>query len=430
MKKIYAISLIVFITSQCLKSQSCDTIFSFNTINNWHLGLTFDGNFLYTTSGNTTFIYKYSLSGQLYGTFTNPAQSINKGGDLDFDGKFLWMVSFDDHIVYKMDTLNGNVINQFNLYSLYSSGCAYDSGFIWTTQFTNHTITLIRIDTISGALIDSFPTNFQVLYLKINNGYLYGIGTNSNSTQLYKFEKASGIVVDSISWCAPGGAGFVFINNHIWALGTNQIFEFGRSPICQMETNIRRITSTLAICQGETVTIGSHIYSSTGTFIDTLSAYTGCDSIITTYLTVDSTYNIINTDTIGHGQSVMVGSHVYDSTGTYTDTLKAINNCDSIITTNLTVLTGIGEVGSSSKQWAVRIIPNPLTSSSTIEINKQGAINYEMSIYNLLGVKVREIKITNQKTIISREDLKGGIYFYKIINEKKEMIANGKVVIE
>jgi hypothetical protein len=40
---------------------------------------------------------------------------------------------------------------------------------------------------------------------------------------------------------------------------------------------------------------------------------------------------------ICHADSIAVGSNVYYSTGTYTDTLIAINGCDSIITTDLMV---------------------------------------------------------------------------------------------
>ncbi|MBI4947668.1 MAG: T9SS type A sorting domain-containing protein [Bacteroidetes bacterium] len=41
--------------------------------------------------------------------------------------------------------------------------------------------------------------------------------------------------------------------------------------------------------------------------------------------------------TVCAGQSVTVGANTYTASGTYTDTLTAVNTCDSIVTTNLTV---------------------------------------------------------------------------------------------
>ncbi len=43
------------------------------------------------------------------------------------------------------------------------------------------------------------------------------------------------------------------------------------------------------------------------------------------------------TRTLCAGQSINVGSHTYNSSNTYTDTLSALNSCDSVLTTHLTV---------------------------------------------------------------------------------------------
>ncbi len=91
------------------------------------------------------------------------------------------------------------------------------------------------------------------------------------------------------------------------------------------------------ICQGQTYQVGIHIYSATGTYIDTLNTYLNCDSIITTHLIVKPTYNPSVNKVICQGQSYHVGTHIYTTAGTYIDSLKSIANCDSIITTHLTV---------------------------------------------------------------------------------------------
>ena len=93
----------------------------------------------------------------------------------------------------------------------------------------------------------------------------------------------------------------------------------------------------LRICQGETVTVGVKTYGTTGIFKDTLSNWLGCDSVVTTNLTVALPLSTAQKITICEGQAVRVGTKSYNQTGIYTDILKSIEGCDSVVTTNLTV---------------------------------------------------------------------------------------------
>ena len=90
-----------------------------------------------------------------------------------------------------------------------------------------------------------------------------------------------------------------------------------------------------SICDGQALNVGSSVYTSSGHYIDTLTSYNGCDSVVTTDLTVllNSTH-VIN-DSLCFGQSVHVGSNVYNTTGVFYDTLTNANGCDSVITTTL-----------------------------------------------------------------------------------------------
>ena len=54
-------------------------------------------------------------------------------------------------------------------------------------------------------------------------------------------------------------------------------------------------------------------------------------------LTVNPTYNYQINQTICQGDSVLVGTHIYNTSGSYTDSLFTSSTCDSIIITNLTV---------------------------------------------------------------------------------------------
>jgi gliding motility-associated-like protein len=96
-------------------------------------------------------------------------------------------------------------------------------------------------------------------------------------------------------------------------------------------------SQSLIICSGQILQVGTKNYTQTGVFKDTLRAISGCDSIITTNLTVLPSVLRPQTAAICNGQVFQVGNKTYNQTGIYRDTFRAANGCDSIITTNLTV---------------------------------------------------------------------------------------------
>jgi uncharacterized protein YabE (DUF348 family) len=94
-----------------------------------------------------------------------------------------------------------------------------------------------------------------------------------------------------------------------------------------------------SICQGQTFTLpdGSTVTAS-GQYPVTLTSSGGCDSIVTTNLTVNSVLTASVDASICQGQSFTLpdGSTVTAS-GQYPVTLTSSGGCDSIVTTNLTV---------------------------------------------------------------------------------------------
>jgi hypothetical protein len=67
-----------------------------------------------------------------------------------------------------------------------------------------------------------------------------------------------------------------------------------------------------------------------------------------------------------------------------------------------------------------------------IVIDLQGIFhNLSLFIYNLLGQEVRSIPVgTNTRLTINREQLPSGMYFYKLIDENKEVLGIGKILVE
>jgi len=83
-----------------------------------------------------------------------------------------------------------------------------------------------------------------------------------------------------------------------------------------------------------------------------------------------------------------------------------------------------------SSNIVIDIFPNPFTTQTTLTLQGSNH-NPSLFIYNLLGQEVRSIPVgTNSQVTINREHLSSGMYFYKVIDENKEVLGIGKLVIE
>lgn len=98
------------------------------------------------------------------------------------------------------------------------------------------------------------------------------------------------------------------------------------------------IYQAVDLCQGDTLKVGNNRYTFGGVFIDSLQSKAGCDSVVVTEITMYPTYRRNQSVSICNGDSVRVGNAIYTLAGTYTANIVSINGCDSIITTNVTVL--------------------------------------------------------------------------------------------
>lgn len=162
------------------------------------------------------------------------------------------------------------------------------------------------------------------------------------ATNVYKWYK-DGVFIDSITGSnkrtftsikqSDAGVWTVRVTNPGAPLLTLQ----SRKITIQLECIATTSINDIQICQGESISIGSNFYSSNGMYVDTLVSFNGCDSIINTILTVIPTPKIDNTIAICNGDNHVVGNKIYSISGTYLDTLQSIFGCDSIITTFLTV---------------------------------------------------------------------------------------------
>jgi len=115
----------------------------------------------------------------------------------------------------------------------------------------------------------------------------------------------------------------------------------GCDSIISLTLNVqpnKSITANASICQGDSIFLGGAYQTNSGSYSDTLQAANGCDSVITTSLKVDNIILNSTSVTICQGDSVFLSGSYQSSPGAYADTLQAFTGCDSILTTNLSVL--------------------------------------------------------------------------------------------
>jgi gliding motility-associated-like protein len=95
----------------------------------------------------------------------------------------------------------------------------------------------------------------------------------------------------------------------------------------------------VAVCDGEAVLLpGGATVMDAGTYVDILQTINGCDSVVTTEVTLLPVHAIALDPVICEGEShLLPGGNTVSVSGVYVDTLLNSFGCDSIITTQLTV---------------------------------------------------------------------------------------------
>ncbi|MEM7163408.1 MAG: choice-of-anchor L domain-containing protein, partial [Bacteroidota bacterium] len=92
-----------------------------------------------------------------------------------------------------------------------------------------------------------------------------------------------------------------------------------------------QIPIDMTICEGESYTIGSQSYTESGTYLNTFQSSIGCDSLVILNLTVSEIFELTMNIELCEGESYSVGSNVYTQSGIYQNILQSTLGCDSIV---------------------------------------------------------------------------------------------------
>ncbi|MCI4670397.1 MAG: right-handed parallel beta-helix repeat-containing protein [Bacteroidia bacterium] len=100
---------------------------------------------------------------------------------------------------------------------------------------------------------------------------------------------------------------------------------------------VGRTNQSVQICQGQSFNFGGRVLTVSGTYLDTLTSVSGCDSISSLDLTVSPSLQTGITQSICEGDSIVFGGRTLRIAGTYVDSLVSASGCDSIVNLTLTI---------------------------------------------------------------------------------------------
>ncbi|MBK7129215.1 MAG: T9SS type A sorting domain-containing protein [Crocinitomicaceae bacterium] len=99
------------------------------------------------------------------------------------------------------------------------------------------------------------------------------------------------------------------------------------------------VLQNFTICENDSVLVNGTYLKLSGTYYDTLTAVSGCDSIVMTDVFTNPTSLVAKDTSNCPGTPIFIGGAFQTITGTYYDTIPSIiTGCDSVITWNYTHL--------------------------------------------------------------------------------------------
>jgi hypothetical protein len=194
-------------------------------------------------------------------------------------------------------------------------------------------------------------------------------------------------------------------------------------------------TQSPTLCAGRQLIVGTHTYTTAGTYTDVLTAQNGCDSTVTTNLafysvinaavTVNSTtitasnatatsYEWVNCSTGAPIAGATSQSFVATTNGNYA-VIVSEGVCSRFSPCTLISTIGIAQYNAASN---LQVYPNPFTNELTIvSTAKTNAL-----LFDMLGNKINEFVLQNTTQTISLESLAPGMYYLQVDNSKIKII--------
>lgn len=204
-------------------------------------------------------------------------------------------------------------------------------------------------------------------------------------------------------------------------------------------------TQSIFVCKFGNVHVGSKIHDQTGTYTDVITNLKGCDSILTTYLTVNNVSvsgsygsQLLTANTVGspsyqwidcnNGKTPIAGENSKTYTATSSGSYAVVvsqNGCSDTSSCYYIAVAGVTENNFAN---TINIYPNPFSSQTAVTFTQQQK-NTTIKIIDVLGKELKSINFTGKQSIIEKGEMRPGIYFLEIYDENKNL-ANKKIIVQ
>jgi hypothetical protein len=111
----------------------------------------------------------------------------------------------------------------------------------------------------------------------------------------------------------------------------------------------------------------------------------------------------------------------------YCCTITDLHGCDTVVCVSVTSDAGVNTISAGASQ--ISIYPNPNNGQFRIQ-SSAGSGQYTVEIYNVLGEMVKNVALTGKSNAIDISAQPEGIYLYRVLSDKGNLIGQGKIVIQ
>ena len=202
---------------------------------------------------------------------------------------------------------------------------------------TRHGLSLLIANTLTYTPAIGFAGIDTLVYFICNTG----LPALCDTASLFIHVDTSFITNLSASVCNGDSLLIAGAYRKIAALYTDTLHTIsGCDSIIATVLTVNPVDTTIrssSVCSGDSVFIAGAYRKLAGTYLDTLTAAGGCDSIVHTILTLNPVYTINQSLSICNGDSLFIGGAYRKVAGTYSQTMSTIYGCDSTVITTLTV---------------------------------------------------------------------------------------------
>jgi gliding motility-associated-like protein len=241
--------------------------------------------------------------------------------------------------------------------------------FLGKTYYASATV----IDTTKSSLgCDSIIRTSQINVITTSTNYVYHcINTGDSILIAGVYQKTQGIYME-------------FIPNGICSDKLIHVLQV----VTKQTVNIPIVACNSTVYKGTT-------YTASAVVSDTLKSALGCDSVYTiANITINNNSSIYNTSVcINNGQSYFVGGANQTTTGIYRDTFALASGCDSIIVTDLKVITPFNNNNAvqACKQYTYKGIT--YTTSTVVKDTVKSVLGCD-SVYNNFAIAINNQIVT------------------------------------